>query len=142
MLELPWSINEGQVEALAAPQSTPHPTLLDGKPEAALHAPTTVTMEWSHLQRQCAGRWSPLYAPPVHLHGPCKGVACGFSVRSLPEVCLLLTVPACLPATLMPRCRARDDCLLHCHWMYMGCGGEMRPEVTDKYSCKQIIHAC
>ena len=52
MLELPWSINEGQVEALAAPQSAPHPTLLDGKPEAALHAPTTVTAEWSHLPRQ------------------------------------------------------------------------------------------
>ena len=142
MLELPWSINEGQVEALAAPQSTPHPTLLDGKPEAALHAPTTNCGVEPPSKTGCAGRWSPLCPPPVHLHGPCKGVARGFSVRSLPGVCLLRTVPACLPRTLMPRCRARDDRLLHCHWVYMGCGGEMRPEVTDKYNCKQVIHAC
>ena len=99
MLELPWSINEGQVEALAAPQSTPHPTLLDSKPEAALHAPTTVTMEWSRLQRQCAGRWSPLYAPPVHLHGPCKGVAVG-SVSGAFQRCACYSL--CQPAYPLP----------------------------------------
>ena len=72
MLELPWSINEGQVEALAAPQSAPHPTLLDGKPEAALHAPTTNCGVEPPSKTGCAGRWSPLYPPAVHLHGPEK----------------------------------------------------------------------
>ncbi|CAN0490539.1 unnamed protein product [Rangifer tarandus platyrhynchus] len=52
MLELPWSINEGHVEALAPPQPLPHPTLLDAKPEASLHPLPPLTAECSHLPRQ------------------------------------------------------------------------------------------
>lgn len=51
-MELPWSIDKGQVEGLTAPQSAPHPTLLDSKSEAALHPLPPVTAEWSHLPRQ------------------------------------------------------------------------------------------
>lgn len=43
----------------------------------------------------------------------------------------LLAMPTYLPDNMMPRCRARDEHLLSCHWMYVGSGGEMGFKFMD-----------
>lgn len=140
-MELPWSIDKGQMEALAAPQSAPHPTLLDSKPEAALHPPPSVTAEWSHLPRQgvqgAGHHCIPLQCPSMAQQSCHSSVQCQEPSRGVPA-------PQCASlVTCYPDAQGWGQ-----RWPVAalslgayGCGGEMRPDVTDKYNHKQVIHA-
>lgn len=137
-MELPLGVLTKAKWKPACPQSAPHPTLLDSKPEAVLH-PLELQSGATFRDRVCRVLVTTV-SPSMLLRGPCKVHVVGSVSRSLPGVCTysVYSLVTCYPDAQVWGRRWPVAAL---SLGVYGCGGEMRPEVTDKYNCKQIIHA-